>query len=88
MLPLSSVAAVILCLGLSALGAQEALDCIETENKQINKTKGERWTKRGGGGGDMGYKRAPPSVGSRQTLSWKDSTHRRSATHSALSAEL
>lgn len=46
MLPLSSVAAVILCLGLSALGAQEALDCIETENKQINKTKGERWTKR------------------------------------------
>lgn len=41
MVSLSSVVAIILCLGLSTLRAQETLDCIETKNKQINKTKGE-----------------------------------------------
>lgn len=80
MLSLSSIGTVILCLGFSVLGAQQALDCIETKNKQVNKTKGERQTKRVGGMGQTGFSIClePSAFGL-----LNESTHRRLPTHTA-----
>lgn len=76
MLPRSSIDTAVLCLGFSALWAQRALDCIETKNKQINKTKGERQTKRAGSMAGFSICLERSAFGL-----WNDSTRHRLPTH-------
>lgn len=78
MLPRSSIDTAVLCLGFSALWAQRALDCIETKNKQINKTKGERQTKRAGSMAGFSICLERSAFGL-----WNDSTRHRLPTHVA-----